>query len=58
MEIKAQRVGLPDKVMEGLDLEEEGDRDEGEVKDVVLGDHETGVEVVYVSVEDTMRIPN
>jgi hypothetical protein len=34
------RVGIPDEVMEGLDFEEEGDRDEGEVDDIVLGEEE------------------
>lgn len=48
LEIKAWRVGLSGEVMEGLDLEEEGDQDEGEVEDVILGDRETGVEVGHV----------
>jgi len=39
-EIEMRRVGVPDEVMEGLDFEEEGDRDEGEVDDVVLGEQE------------------
>ena len=40
-EIEMTRVGVPDEVMEGLDFEEEeGDRDEGEVDDVVLGEQE------------------
>ena len=35
------RVGVLDEVMEGLDFEEEdGDRDEGEVDDVILGEQE------------------
>jgi len=35
------RVGILDEVMEGLDYEEEeGDRDEGEVDDIVLGEGE------------------
>jgi hypothetical protein len=38
--IEMSRVGAPDEVMEGLDFEEEGDRDEGEVDDVVLGEQE------------------
>jgi hypothetical protein len=40
-EIERSWVGAPDEVMEGLDFEEEdGDRDEGEVDDVVLGEQE------------------
>jgi hypothetical protein len=40
-EIERNRVGVPDEVMEGLDFEEEdGDRDKGEVDDVVLGEQE------------------
>jgi hypothetical protein len=35
------RVGIPDEVMEGLDFEEEeGDWEEGEVDDIVLGEQE------------------
>ena len=41
IEIEMDRVGIPDEVMEGLDFEEEeGDRDEGEVDDIVLGELE------------------
>jgi len=41
IEIEMGRVGIPDEVMEGLDYEEEeGDRDEGEVDDIVLGEGE------------------
>jgi hypothetical protein len=41
IEIEMDRVGIPDEVMEGLDFEEEeGDRDEGEVDDIVLGEQE------------------
>ena len=34
--MESQWVGLPDEPMEGLDFEEEVDRDEGEVEDVIL----------------------
>jgi len=45
-EIEMTRVGVPDEVMEGLDFEEgEGDQDEGEVDDVVLGEQEVIGEV-------------
>ena len=41
IEIEMGRVGIPDEVMEGLDYEEEeGDWDEGEVDDIVLGEGE------------------
>jgi hypothetical protein len=41
MEIEMSRVGALDEIMEGLDLEEEeGDRDEGEVEDIILGEQE------------------
>jgi hypothetical protein len=41
IEIEMDRVGIPDEVMEELDFEEEeGDRDEGEVDDIVLGEQE------------------
>ena len=41
IKIKMDRVGILDEVMEGLDFEEEeGDQDEGEVDDIVLGELE------------------
>jgi hypothetical protein len=41
IKIKMSRVGVPDEIMEGLDLEEEeGGRDEGEVEDIILGEQE------------------
>ena len=41
IEIEANRESMPNEPMEGLDIEEEdGDRDEGEVEDVDLGEHD------------------
>ena len=37
MKIEMLREGAPDEVMEGLDPEDEADKDEGDVKDVELG---------------------
>ena len=37
MKIEMLREGAPDEVMEGLDPEDEADKDEGDVEDVELG---------------------